>query len=52
MNVLKGYRTYIVSLGIIIAAITAWQTGDLTLVDAVTQGLQGLGLATLRAAVK
>jgi len=48
---LSGKKTYIVALGVIVAAAVSYATGELTLADAITRGLEGLGLATLRAGV-
>lgn len=48
---LNGKKTYIVAFGVVIAAIVSWSTGEMTLADAITRGLEGLGLATLRAGV-
>lgn len=50
MNILTGYRAYIVAAGAVIAALAAFASGELTLAWAVNSALIGLGLATLRAA--
>ena len=51
MKWLGGKKTYFVAAGVVIAAVLSWATGDLSLADAVTRVLEGLGLATLRAGV-
>lgn len=48
---LKGYRTYLVSLGFIVYGILGFALGDMAALDAIRAGLEGLGLAGLRAAV-
>ena len=52
MNFMSGYRTYIVAFGVVVAAVVAFATGDMSLQEAITSGLTGLGLGTLRAGVK
>ena len=51
MEFLQGKKTYIVAIGVVVAAVVAFLTGELQLADAVTRALEGLGLATLRAGV-
>lgn len=51
LNVLEGKKTYIVAAGIILMAVGGLLSGDLTIQDAVQQGLTGLGLGTLRLGV-
>ena len=45
-----GKKTYLVAIGAVVAAVVAYLTGDLTLAEAINQGLIGAGLATLRMA--
>jgi len=47
---LKGYRTYAASAGIVLAAVGGFLSGDTTVLEAVTLALTGLGFAGLRAA--
>lgn len=47
----SGKKTYIVAFGVVVAAGVAFFTGELSLGDAITRALEGLGLATLRAGV-
>ena len=49
---LKGKKTYLSAIGIVLAAVGGWFAGEVTLQAAVTQLLTGLGLAALRAGVK
>ena len=49
---LEGKKTYIVAVGIILVAVGGFLSGDLTLLQAVTQGLVGLGLGALRRGVE
>jgi hypothetical protein len=51
MNFLSGKKTYIVAFGVVVAAIVSFLTGEMTLAQAVAVGLEGTGLATLRAGV-
>ena len=51
MDFLQGKKTYIVAVGIVVAAGVSFLTGDATLSDALNQALTGLGLAGLRAGV-
>ncbi len=51
MEFLQGKKTYIVAVGVVVAAVVAFLTGELALADAVVRALEGLGLATLRAGV-
>ena len=51
MNWLSGYKTYIVVLAGIATVFAAFVSGDLSLSEAVTRGLELLGLAALRAGV-
>lgn len=50
MNALAGYRTYIIAVGAVVAAVVAFLTGELSLGEAINSGLVGAGLASLRAA--
>ena len=47
-----GKRTYIVAVGVVAIAVGGFLAGDLSLQEAINQGLVGLGLATLRMGVK
>lgn len=47
----NGKKTYIVSLGVILAAVGGYLTGEMTLAETVTTALAGLGLGTLRMGV-
>jgi len=47
---LNGYKTYFAAAGIVLVAVGGFLAGDLTLLDAVTAALTGLGFAGLRAA--
>jgi hypothetical protein len=49
-KILPGYKTYIAAIAVIATAIAAFANGDATLMEAINQGLVGLGLAGLRAA--
>ena len=44
----NGKKTYLVALGIILVAVGGFLSGDLTLLEALTQGFVGLGLGALR----
>ena len=48
----SGYKTYLAALGIIVAAAVGFGNGELDLLQAVTQVLEGFGLAALRMGVK
>ena len=48
---LKGYKTYIVAVALILTAVASWTSGDLTLQAAITQVLTGLGIGALRNAI-
>jgi len=48
---LSGYKTYLSAAGIILTAVGGFMHGDLTLVEAITTALAGLGLGSLRAGV-
>ena len=48
---LQGKKTYLVAFGVVVAVLISWVNGDLTLADAIVKGLEGVGLATLRAGV-
>jgi hypothetical protein len=48
---LVGYRTYIIAIMIIVQAVGAFLTGDMTLAEAVNAALLGTGLGALRAGV-
>jgi hypothetical protein len=48
---MKGYKTYLAALGIVLTAIGGYLHGDLTVLAAVTTALSGLGLAGLRNAL-
>lgn len=45
---MNGKKTYMVSVGVIAAAVGAFLTGEMTLAEAITAALTGLGLATIR----
>jgi hypothetical protein len=47
---LEGKKTYIVAFGAVVAAVVAFLTGEMTLAEAVNQGLIGAGFAALRMA--
>ena len=47
---LNGKKTYLAAAGILLAAVGGFLTNDLTLIEAVTAALTGLGFAGLRAA--
>ena len=49
---LNGKKTYAVTAGVICAAIGAFLVGEMTLAEAITSALTGLGLATIRHGVK
>ena len=49
---LQGKKTYIVALGIVLAAAGGFFAGELTVQEAIVQALTGLGLGTLRMGVK
>ena len=51
MNFLKGKKTYLVALALVVFAITGVATGNLTTEQAVALVLNGLGLGALRAGV-
>ena len=52
MEFLSGYKTYIVAVGVVVAAVVAFVNGDVDLAGAINQALVGLGLGTLRAGMK
>jgi hypothetical protein len=52
---LSGYRTYVLGLLVAAQAVASWALGDMTLsqlLDQLPEILGGLGLMSLRAAVK
>lgn len=49
---LKGKKTYLAAMGIVLAAAGGWFAGEVTLQAAITQLLTGLGLGALRMGVK
>lgn len=56
MNFLKGYKTYIIAVLLVLVALVHFATGDITLATLLNDPyvlvlLNGLGLATLRVAV-
>jgi len=51
MQFLSGKKTYVVAVGVVVSAVVAFLTGELSLADTVVRSLEGLGLATLRAGV-
>ena len=51
MKFLEGKKTHLVALGIVISAVIAFLTGDVTLGEAVALALTGTGFSTLRAGV-
>ena len=51
LNVMEGKKTYIVAAGIVLMAVGGFLSGDLTALEAVQQGMTGLGLGTLRLGV-
>ena len=50
MQFLEGKKTYIAAIAIVLSAIGGFLAGDLSLGQAVTTVLEGLGFAALRAA--
>lgn len=57
MNFLKGYKTYIIAVLMILVALVHFATGDTNLADVLNDPyvlvlLNGLGLGALRSAVK
>jgi hypothetical protein len=52
MNMLQGKKTYMVALGIVLAAAGGFFAGELTVQEAIVQALTGLGLGALRMGVK
>lgn len=50
-NFLVNKKTHIVAAGIVVAAIVSFLTGEVTLAEAINQGLTGLGLSALRLGV-
>ena len=56
MNLLKGYRTYIIAALLVLVSLINLLTGDISIVEFLNSPdllvlLNGLGLATLRAGV-
>jgi NAD/NADP transhydrogenase alpha subunit len=51
MDFLSGYKTYVVGAAIVLTALGAFLSGDMTLAQAVQAALTGLGLGALRAGV-
>lgn len=49
---LEGKKTYLVALGIVLVAFGGFLNGDLSLLEAVTQGLVGLGLGAVRRGIE
>lgn len=45
---INGSKTYLVAAGVIMLAVGGFLTGDLSLNEAITQGMAGLGLGALR----
>ena len=57
MSFLKGYKTYIVAVLLVLVALVNMLTGDMSLGELLTDPnllilLNGLGMGSLRAAVK
>ena len=52
MEVLSGYKTYLVAAGIICTALAAFAGGEADLVQTAVVILNGLGLGALRAGVE
>jgi len=48
---LSGKKTYVVAAGVVLVAVGGFLSGEVTLIEAVTTALAGLGLGTLRAGV-
>lgn len=51
MGWLEGKKTYVVAVGVIVAAAVGFFTGEMSLQEAINSALVGLGLGTLRAGV-
>ena len=51
MNFLTNKKTHITAAGIVVAAVVAFLAGETTLIEAISQGLAGLGLSALRVGV-
>lgn len=49
---LKGYRTYVAAAVVVVSAVAAYMVGDADLVGTITTIATGVGLGSLRAAVK
>jgi hypothetical protein len=52
LDILAGKRTYILSIGAVLAAVGGFMTGEFTLAEAIQNAVLGAGLGTLRAAVR
>lgn len=50
-GLLAGKKTYLVSAGVVIAAVIAWLTGEIGLKEAIEAMVAGGALATLRSAI-
>lgn len=48
---LTGKRTFAISTGIILSALGAWMTGDMSLIVALHSALIGLGFTTIRLSI-
>lgn len=42
---LKGYRTYLIAAGMIVAVVVKYLSGDIGLIDAVTQNWEAIAAA-------
>lgn len=49
---LKGKKTYLVSLGGVLGAVAGYLTGETTVFETILIAINSLGLASLRAGVK
>lgn len=50
MKKLKGYRTYLSALGLVLTGLAAYLAGEITVAEAIMSVLTGTGIASLRAA--
>ena len=48
---LKGKKTYLVAVGVVIAAVISWSTGEVDLLGFAKLILEGIGLGSVRAAI-
>jgi hypothetical protein len=51
-GMLRGKRTYLVGIGMIVAAVTQYAAGDMPLAEMIPEVLNGLGFVFVRSAIE